>query len=202
MLERQDLVMLKSILSQISLRDPNILLGCKIVCSFINGVFMEMPQLIKRLMVVEGIAVECVPICIEYVPALHVLIDAIPELLKGLKHYGLEVVASLALKYPLAKVESHVPMIVARINEMLPTANGNDCIFLMAVVGKLCIAFPQSVDIHLKPLMKNVTDLAGDRNDGDGALVGLRSGEIQEALYSASAASNPFIYRRNITCLL
>jgi integrator complex subunit 2 len=210
-LEKQDLLLLKTLLAQLGIRehsgDRTALPAWKALCNFTNGVFMEMPSLIRSLMVVERVPPEVVPICVEFIPSLHVLIDSIPELLAqktlGKLKYGLELVSTLALKYPMAKVEAHAPLMAASLNELLRLASalGAERVFALTVLGRLCIALPQSADAHFKPLIRMIEQASGKSFEINPA-EDIRKQEIHVAMLKVASETNAFLYRRNITCLL
>lgn len=210
-LEKQDLLLLKTLLAQFAVRehagDGHALTSWKGLCNFVNGVFMEMPSLIRSLMVAERVPPEVLSICVEFIPSLHVLIDSIPELLAqktlGKLKYGLELVSALALKYPMAKVEAHAPLMAASVSDLLRQSSPPDSehVFALTVLGRLCIALPQSTDLHWKPLIRMIEEASGKSFEINPA-EDLRKQEIHVAMLKVASDTNAYIYRRNISCLL
>lgn len=158
-LERQDTALLRSLLvsvSKMALDNTNEQQGIQMICTLINGIFLEAPHQIRLLLLSCAVPPEALPYCIEHVPSFSSAIEMLPEFLAkdtttrspSYRYYYVDLASWLATKYASPRFEAVIPLSA----ELLSQANSFDsCLTALTIGVRLCLALPQLCLLPLHP---------------------------------------------------
>lgn len=172
--------------------DPSVDAKALEIGYFLNPLFLETSSLAKSMLASREIPSEAVPFIVEYIPSLHTLIDSIPELLTGKGLYNVDLIAWLALKYPLPKFNGlHNLIITWFVNEAQGFTSFDDMLKLATIAARLCLALPSLFFLHLSPVLAGLLErshrlpLTAEQTTA----LNLRKAQMMASIESASRAN-------------
>jgi hypothetical protein len=132
---------------------------------------------------------EALPVCVEYVPAFWGAVEMLPELLAkdaaadgAYSLYYVDVAAWVALKYPTARFDPLIPVIVERLSSVGTSSSFDSCMTALTIGTRLCLALPQLVLSGLLPLITELLDRAKALAAGSDRLSDLLQERQEEAV--------------------
>lgn len=114
-----------------------------------NSILLENPHMLLRLLKQMSFPPETLPFLVEFVPAAHMIIDAVPELLNlvDAKYdlYFLDLASWLALKYPSQALSKHLTAKISSI-QVDKFSQSTAFIKFLTIVSRTAIAFPLEIE--------------------------------------------------------